>query len=57
MDRIVKGRARLKENNKNKNDIKSSYIIERAKLIEKVLGTNNNNNSKLDYTNNINNNH
>ena len=55
MDRIVKGRARLNENNKNKKDIKSYNIMERSKLIEKVMGSHNNN-DKLEYINNINNN-
>jgi len=53
MDRIVKGRARLNENNKNKKDIKSSNIMERAKLIEKVMGSHNNNNDKSENINNI----
>ena len=55
MDRIVKGRARLNENNKNKKDIKSYNIMERSKLIEKVMGSHNNNNDKSENINNINN--
>ena len=53
MDRIVKGRARLNENNKNKKDIKSYNIMERSKLIEKVMGSHNNNNDKSENINNI----
>ena len=53
MDRIVKGRARLNDNNKNKNDLKSSYIMEKSKLYEKVLGNNeniyNNSNNNIQF--------
>lgn len=53
MDRIVKGRARLNDNNKNKNDLKSSYIMEKSKLYEKVLGNNeniyNNSNNNMQF--------
>lgn len=52
MDRIVKGRARLNGNNKSKNDIKTSNIMEKSKLYEKVLG--NSKNEDLDNINNIN---
>ena len=55
MGRIVKGRARLNDNKQNKNDLKSSNIMEKSKLHEKILG----NSSKIEEsenTNNINNN-
>jgi hypothetical protein len=55
MGRIVKGRARLNDNKQNKNDLKSSNIMEKSKLHEKILG----NGSKIEEsenTNNINNN-
>ena len=55
MDRIVKGRARLNENKQNKNDLKSSNIIEKSKLHEKILG-NSSKNEELENTKNINNN-
>ena len=55
MDRIVKGRARLNDNKQNKNDLKSSNIIEKSKLHEKILG-NSNKNEELENTKNINNN-
>ena len=41
MDRIVKGRARMNDNNKNINNIKGSF--EKSKLLEKVLGNNDKN--------------
>ena len=48
MDRIVKGRARLNDSNKNKNDLKNSNIMEKSKLYEKVLG-NNSKSEELEY--------
>ena len=38
IDRIVKGRAKLNDNNKNRNDLNGSNIMEKDKFYEKVLG-------------------
>ena len=54
MDRIVKGRAKLNENNKN--DLKSSNIMERAKIYEKVLGNSKKSEESNENINNINDN-
>ena len=55
MDRIVKGRAKLNENNKNKNDLKSSNIMEKAKIYEKVLGNSKKTEESHENNENINN--
>ena len=54
MDRIVKGRAKLNENNKN--DLKSSNIMERAKIYEKVLGNSKRSEESNENINNMNDN-
>ena len=57
MDRIVKGRAKLNDNNKNKNknDLKSSNIMEKAKIYEKVLGNSRRSEELNENNDNINN--
>ena len=54
MGKIVKGRAKLNENNKNKNDIISPNIREKNKLLEKVFSERNSD-INLTEENNINN--
>ena len=55
IDRIVKGRAKLNDTNKNRNDLNSSNFMEKAKIYEKILGNSRRSEEFNDNIYNINN--